>query len=251
MVHIVGAGCGAPDLITLRGKRHIEQADVIIYAGSLVNRELLGYAKADCEIYDSAKMTLEEIIKVISSAEKAGKTTVRLHTGDPSLYGAIGEQMREFDKLNIEYDITPGVSSFSGAAAALKTEYTLPDVSQTVIITRAAGKTPVPEAEGLRSLASHRATMVLFLSAWLLAEVTTELVAGGYAPETPAAIVYKASWDDEKVFICTVGTLEKTARENNITKTAIITVGDFLSSDFSRSHLYDPSFSTEFREAKK
>lgn len=251
MVHIVGAGCGAPDLITLRGKRHIEQADVIIYAGSLVNRELLCYAKADCEIYDSAKMTLEEIIKVISSAEKAGKITVRLHTGDPSLYGAIGEQMREFDKLNIEYDITPGVSSFSGAAAALKTEYTLPDVSQTVIITRAAGKTPVPEAEGLRSLASHRATMVLFLSAGLLAEVTTELVAGGYAPETPAAIVYKASWDDEKVFICTVGTLEKTARENNITKTAIITVGDFLMSDFSRSHLYDPSFSTEFREAKK
>ena len=251
MVHIVGAGCGAPDLITLRGKRHIEQADVIIYAGSLVNRKLLGYAKADCEIYDSAKMTLEEIIKVISSAEKAGKTTVRLHTGDPSLYGAIGEQMREFDKLNIEYDITPGVSSFSGAAAALKTEYTLPDVSQTVIITRAAGKTPVPEAERLRALASHRATMVLFLSAGLLAEVMTELVAGGYAPETPAAIVYKASWDDEKVFICTVGTLEKTARENNITKTAIITVGDFLSSDFSRSHLYDPSFSTEFREAKK
>ncbi|MBR6049738.1 MAG: precorrin-4 C(11)-methyltransferase [Clostridia bacterium] len=251
MVHIVGAGCGAPDLITLRGKRYIEQSDVIVYAGSLVNRELLEYARADCEIYDSAKMTLEEIINVIYSAEKAGKTTVRLHTGDPSLYGAIGEQMREFDKYGIEYDITPGVSSFSGAAAALKTEYTLPDVSQTVIITRAAGKTPVPEAEGLRSLASHRATMVLFLSAGLLAEVTAELVAGGYAPETPAAIVYKASWEDEKVCLCTVGTLERAARENNVTKTAIITVGDFLSSDFSRSHLYDPSFSTEFREAKK
>ena len=251
MVHIVGAGCGAPDLITLRGKRYLEQADVVIFAGSLVNRKLLEYAKEACEIYDSSKMTLEETTAVIVRAERDGKMTVRLHTGDPSLYGAIGEQMREMDRLHVEYDITPGVSSLSGAAAALKTEYTLPDVSQTVIITRAAGKTNVPEQEGLRSLAVHRATMVLFLSAALLDRVSEELIAGGYPPETPAAIVYKASWKDEKVCRCTLSTLEETARSNGITKTALITVGDFLTSDFARSHLYDPSFSTEFREAKK
>ena len=251
MVHIVGAGCGAPDLITLRGKRYIEQADVIIYAGSLVNRELLAFARPDCEIFDSAKMTLEEIIDVIRSAERDNKMTVRLHTGDPSLYGAIGEQMREFDKLGIEYDITPGVSAFSGAAAALKAEYTLPDVSQTVIISRAAGNTPVPDRESLRSLASHRATMVLFLSAGLAGQASKELIEGGYPAETPAAIVYKASWEDEKICRCTIATLEETAKQNGIYKTALIVVGDFLESEFLRSHLYDPSFSTEFREAKK
>ena len=251
MVHIVGAGCGAPDLITLRGKKHLEEADVIIYAGSLVNKELLKYAKNGCELHDSAKMTLEETIDVIETAEKAGKTTVRLHTGDPSLYGAIGEQMRELNRLGIDYDITPGVSSFSGAAAALRTEYTLPDVSQTVIISRAEGKTPVPEKEKLSSLAAHRATMVLFLSTGLLDKVTAELVEGGYSAETPAAIVYKASWDDEKVCRCTVGTLKQTAADNGITKTALIVVGDFLESEFTRSHLYDPGFSTEFREALK
>lgn len=250
MVHIVGAGCGAPDLITLRGKKYLETTDVIIYAGSLVNKELLQYAKPGCEIYDSAKMTLEEITDAVSAAEERGLTTVRLHTGDPSLYGAIGEQMREFNRLGIEYDITPGVSSFSGAAAALKTEYTLPDVSQTVIISRAAGKTPVPDKENLKSLAAHGATMVLFLSTGLLDKVTSDLIAGGYLPDTPAAIIYKASWEDEKVCRCTVATLKQTADENKITKTALITVGDFLESDFTRSHLYDPGFSTEFREAK-
>ena len=251
MVHIVGAGCGAPDLITVRGMRQMEEADVIIYAGSLVNTELLKYAKDGCELHDSAKMTLEEIIKVIEAAEKAGKTTVRLHTGDPSLYGAIGEQMRELNRLGIDYDITPGVSSFSGAAAALRTEYTLPDVSQTVIISRAEGRTPVPAAEKLSALAAHGATMVLFLSTGLLDKVTSELIAGGYSADTPAAIVYKASWDDEKVCRCTVGTLKQTAEENGITKTALITVGKFLDSEFTRSHLYDPGFSTEFREATK
>ena len=251
MVHIVGAGCGAPDLITLRGKRLLEEADVIIYAGSLVNKELLDYAKEGCEIHDSAKMTLEETIAVMDAAEKVGKTTVRLHTGDPSLYGAIGEQMRELDRLGIDYDITPGVSSFAGAAAALKTEYTLPDVSQTVIISRAAGRTPVPEKESLSALAAHGATMVLFLSTGLLDKVTEELTAGGYSLDTPAAIVYKASWDDEKVCRCTVGTLKQTAEENGITKTALITVGQFLESEFTRSKLYDPEFSTEYREATK
>jgi len=249
MVHIVGAGCGAPDLITLRGKKLLEEADVVVYAGSLVNPALLDYAKKDCLIYDSAKMTLEETNAVIEAAEKEGKTTVRLHTGDPSLYGAIGEQMREWDRLGIAYDITPGVSAFSGAAAALKTEYTLPDVSQTVIITRVSGKTEVPEAERLRTLASHGSTLVLYLSTGLLAKVTEELLAGGYAPDAPAAIVYKASWPEEKVCLCTVATLEQTARENGIAKTALITVGGFLKSDFTRSHLYDPAFPTEFREA--
>lgn len=251
MVHIVGAGCGAPDLITLRGERYLEQADVIIYAGSLVNRELLEHAKEGCAIYDSSKMTLEETTEVIRQAEEDGLTTVRLHTGDPSLYGAIGEQIREFNRLGIKYDITPGVSSFCGAAAALGTEYTLPDVSQTVIISRAEGKTPVPASESLRSLASHKTTMVLFLSTGLLNKVTQELIAGGYSPDTPAAIVYKASWDDEKVCRCTVSTLEETARANGITKTALITVGDFLESSFTRSHLYDPAYPTEYREAKK
>ena len=251
MIHFVGAGCGATDLITLRGKRHIENADVIIYAGSLINKELLQYAKKECALYDSAKMTLEEIIDVISAAERDGLVTVRLHTGDPSLYGAIGEQMRELDRLGIEYDITPGVSAFSGAAASLKTEYTLPDVSQTVIITRAAGRTDVPESENLRSLASHGATMVLYLSTGLLEKVSADLIAGGYDADTPAAIVYKASWEDEKVCRCTVGTLKETADANGITKTALITVGDFLKGSFSRSKLYDPGFSTEFREASK
>lgn len=251
MIHIVGAGCGATDLITLRGKKHLEEADVIIYAGSLVNPGLLEFAKPDAEIHDSAKMTLEEVVEVITAAEAAGKTTVRLHTGDPSLYGAIREQMTEFDKLGFEYDITPGVSAFSGAAAALKAEYTLPDVSQTLIITRVAGRTDVPESEKLSELAKHNSSIVLYLSTGLLDKVTEELIEGGYSPDAPAAIIYKASWPDEKVFRCTVGTLAETAAKNNITKLALITVGGFLGSEFDRSKLYDPTFTTEFREATK
>ena len=250
MVHIVGAGCGAADLITLRGKHLIEEADVIVYAGSLINTELLGYAKPGCELRDSAKMTLEEVIAVFTQAEAEHKTTVRLHSGDPSLYGAIGEQMRELDRLGIEYDITPGVSSFAGAAAALKAEYTLPGVSQSVVITRAAGRTPVPEGEELRSFAAHRATMVLFLSAGLLGSVTKELTAGGYPADTPAAIVYKASWPDEQIFRCTLASLEETARDNGISKTALIVIGGVLGETFERSKLYDPSFATAFREAR-
>ncbi len=250
MVHIVGAGCGAADLITLRGKRLIEEADVIVYAGSLVNPDLLGYAKPGCALFDSAKMTLEEIVSVLADAERAGKTAVRLHSGDPSLYGAIGEQMRELDRLGIEYEITPGVSAFAGAAAALRAEYTLPGVSQSVIITRAAGRTPVPEGESLRSFAAHRATVVLFLSAGLLDTVTEELTAGGMPADTPAAVVCKASWPDEQVVRCTLGTLEAAAREHGITKTALVVVGGVLGESFERSKLYDPSFATEFREAR-
>ena len=251
MVNFVGAGCGAADLITLRGKKLLENADVIIYAGSLVNPELLQYAKMDCEIHNSAYMTLEEVISVIENAEKEGKNTVRLHTGDPSVYGAIREQMDRLDKLSIAYEICPGVSSFCGAAASLKAEYTLPGVSQTVIITRMAGRTAVPERESIESLAAHGSTMVIFLSAGMLSELSRRLLSGGYRPETPAAIVYKASWADEKICRCTVATLPETAEKNGIKKTALITVGEFLGSDYELSRLYDKSFETEFRRAEK
>ena len=251
MVHFVGAGCGAPDLITVRGAKLLSEADVIIYAGSLVNPALLDYAKPGCEIHDSAYMTLEEVLEVVKAAEAAGKTTVRLHTGDSSIYGAVREQYDQLEPLGIEYDVTPGVSSFCGAAAALKAEYTLPDVSQTVIITRMEGRTPVPEKEKIRLLASHGATMVLFLSTGLVKGLQDELIAGGYAPETPAAIVYKATWPDEKVFRCPLSELAKTAKENNLTKTALILVGGFLGDKYDRSKLYDPTFTTEFREASE
>ena len=249
MVHFVGAGSGAVDLITVRGAKLLSAADVIIYAGSLVNPELLSYAKPGCEIHNSAEMTLEEVIAVISAAEADGKTTVRLHTGDSSIYGAVREQFDELEKLGIEYDVCPGVSAFCGAAAALRAEYTLPDVSQTVIITRAAGRTPVPERESIRALASHQATMVLFLSTSLTKTLQEELLAGGYEAATPAAVVYKATWPDQKIFRCTVGTLHETVTENHLTKTSLIVVGGCLGEDYMRSLLYHPGFTTEFREA--
>ena len=247
MVHFVGAGSGAADLITVRGKRLLEQADVIIYAGSLVNPELLSYAKNGCEIHNSAKMTLEEVISVIQKAEAAGKTTVRLHTGDPCLYGAVREQMDQLDRRGIPWDVTPGVSSFCGAAAAAGAEYTLPGVSQSVIITRMAGRTPVPEGESIASLAQHGATMVVFLSAGMLEGLSTELLKGAYTPDTPAALVYKATWPEEKVVRCTVGTLAQAGRDHHISKTALVLVGDFLSHQYQRSLLYHPGFSTEYR----
>ena len=249
MIHFVGAGSGAADLITVRGARLLEQADQIIYAGSLVNPALLDYAKQDCRILNSASMTLEQVIDACKEYEAQGLTTVRLHTGDPCVYGAHREQMDLLDEAGIEYDVTPGVSSFCGAAAALKAEYTLPDVSQSVIITRMDGRTPVPEGEKLRKMAAHGCTLVLFLSTGLLEQAQIELMEGGYAPDTPAAIVYKATWPDEKVFHCTVSTLYETAKANNVTKTALITVGDFLGSEYDRSRLYDPSFTHMFREA--
>ena len=251
MVNFVGAGCGAPDLITLRGAELLRSADVIIYAGSLVNPELLKYAKEGCEIYNSAKMTLDEVIEVIEKSEKDGKNTVRLHTGDPSVYGAIREQMDRLDALKIYYAVCPGVSSFCGAAAALRAEYTLPDISQSVIITRMAGRTPVPDRESIRSFAAHKATMVVFLSAGMTEKLQEELIAGGYCEDTPAAIVYKASWPDEKVMRCTFGTLHKTAEENGIKNLALITVGGFLGDEYSLSKLYDPAFTTAFRKGSE
>ena len=249
MVHFVGAGSGAVDLITVRGARLLGEADVVIYAGSLVNPELLNYCKADCVIHNSAIMTLEEVIDVIKAAEASGKTTVRLHTGDSSIYGAVREQFDELIPLGIEYDVCPGVSSFCGAAASLKTEYTLPNVSQTVIITRAAGRTPVPEKQSIRELAAHQATMVLFLSTSLTEKLQADLLEGGYSGNTPVAVVYKATWPDEKIFRCTVETLHKTVTENGLTKTSLIIVGHCMGDEYLRSLLYHPGFTTEFREA--
>ena len=251
MVHFVGAGSGAVDLITVRGAKLLGECDVVIYAGSLVNPALLDYCKPDCAVYNSAEMTLEQVITVIREAEAAGKTTVRLHTGDSSIYGAVREQFDELEKLGIAYDVCPGVSAFCGAAAALKAEYTLPDVSQTVIITRAPGRTPVPEAQSVRSLAAHRATMVLFLSTGLTEKLQQELLAGGYPGTTPAAVVYKATWPEEKIFRCTVETLHKTVTENGLRKTSLIVVGDCLGDTYLRSLLYDPGFTTEFRKGTK
>ncbi len=251
MVDFVGAGCGAADLITVRGMRLMQSADVVIYAGSLVNQELLGYAKEGCEIYNSAEMSLEEIIDIMNKAELAGKHTVRLQTGDLSLFGALREQADRLDALGIEYRVTPGVSSMFGAAAALKAEYTLPSVSQTVIITRMAGRTEVPDSESIEALASHCATMVIFLSAGMTDELSRRLIKGGYVPETPAAIVYKASWKDERVLRCTVGTLHETVCICGIKKTALIIVGRVLGSDYELSKLYDKTFETEFRKAEK
>ena len=255
MVNFVGAGCGAADLITVRGLRLIKEADVIIYAGSLVNPELLKDAKKDCAVYDSAKMTLEQVLAVMKQAEAEGKKTVRLHTGDPSLYGAIREQMDALSEAGISFVVCPGVSSFSGAAASLKAELTLPGVSQTVILTRMAGRTSVPERESFRRLAAHHATMAVFLSAGLLKEMEEELLAAGYEPDTPAAIVYKASWPEERRFRCTVSSLWKTAEEAGIKKTAMILIGGVLGEKeipgFERSRLYAPDFSTGFRKGTK
>lgn len=251
MVHIVGAGPGAEDLITVRGLKFLKEADIVIYAGSLVNPGLLKETKPGAVVYDSAKMTLEQVMAVIKDAWKEKKEVVRLHTGDPCLYGAIREQMDEMDKLGITYDICPGVSSFCGTAAALQMEYTLPGISQSVVITRMAGRTPVPERESIRNFASHQATMVIFLSTGMLKELSEELIAGGYPADTPAAIVYKATWPEEKTVRTTIAELAEAAKRENITKTALIVVGNTVAqSGYDRSKLYDPGFTTEFRMAE-
>lgn len=250
MVDFVGAGPGAVDLITMRGRNLIEEADCIIYAGSLVNPELLSYARRDCLIYNSAKMHLKEVLAVMEQMEEQGKNTVRLHTGDPSLYGAVREQMDALRKRGISFRICPGVSSFCGAAAALQAEYTLPDVSQSVIITRMEGRTSMPEREKLHILAQHGATMVLFLSSGMADRVQKELLQGAYTYDTPCAIVYRATWKDEKVIRGTVGELCKLTSENEIKETALIIVGDVLGDDYALSKLYDKHFTTAYREGE-
>ena len=251
MVHFVGAGSGAVDLITVRGKKLLEKADVIIYAGSLVNPELLDYAKEDCTILNSATMTLDEVIDAMKKADEENKDIVRLHTGEPSIYGAVREQMDELDKLGISYDSCPGVSACFGAASILNLEYTLPEVSQSLIITRMEGRTSVPEMESIESFAMHQASMAIYLSTGMLDELGRRLIKGGYREDTPAALIYKATWPDEKAFVCTVATLAKTAQENNITKTAIVLVGDVIAhQNYEKSRLYAPDFETEFRKKK-
>lgn len=252
MVFFVGAGTGAADLITVRGMRLLEQADVIIYAGSLVNPELLKYAREDCEIYNSARLTLDEVIDIMHKAAVQNKKIVRLHTGDPSIYGAVREQMDELDRLGIAYKSCPGVSACFGAAASLNLEYTLPEVSQSLIITRMEGKTRVPDKECIESFAAHQTSMAIYLSTGMLGELSKRLIAGGYRKDTPAAIVYKATWPEEESYICTIEGLEETAAAHGITKTALILVGDVIAHrGYEKSRLYAPDFSTEFRQAKE
>ncbi|MDY4892986.1 MAG: precorrin-4 C(11)-methyltransferase [Agathobacter sp.] len=251
MIYFVGAGCGAADLITVRGMRLLEKADVIIYAGSLVNPELLDYAKKACKIHNSAKMTLDEVLSVMLQAEKENLITVRLHTGDQSIYGAVREQMDALDEKGIAYESCPGVSACFGAAASLNLEYTLPDVSQSLIITRMAGRTGVPEGENIESFAAHHASMAVYLSTGMMTELAERLMAGGFEPDTPAALVYKATWPEEEAYVCTVQELPRVAEEHHITKTALVLVGDVIAHrKYAKSRLYAPDFETEFRKAK-
>ena len=250
-VYIVGAGAGDPELITVKGQKLLQKADVIIYAGSLVNPALLGFAKEGAEIHDSASMTLPEVIETIEQAVAKDLMVVRLHTGDPSIYGAIQEQMDALKKKGIDFEVVPGVSSFLATAAALKQEYTLPGISQTVIITRNEGRTPVPEREKLRSLAAHQATMCIFLSITMLADVVKELIEGGYAPSTPIAIVQRASWPEQKIVRATLETIVEEIADKGIDRTAMIVVSRCLGADYELSRLYAPEFSHMFREASK
>lgn len=251
MIYFIGAGPGAVDLITVRGEQHLKTADVIIYAGSLVNPLLLSKKKESCKVYNSAEMTLEQVIDVMLLFSKDGKKIVRLHTGDPCIYGAIKEQMDLLDKHNLKYEVVPGVSSFIGAASSLQIEYTLPNVSQTVILTRMAGRTPVPPKEDISKLAACGATMVVFLTSTMLDELSKKLIAGGYDEKSPAAIVYKATWEDEKIVHTTVGNIGIAAKQNGINKMALIIVGDILKGEYERSKLYDPTFTHLFRKASE
>ena len=250
-VYIVGAGAGDPELITVKGQKLLQKADVIIYAGSLVNPALLDFAKEGAEIHDSASMTLPEVIETIEKAVAKDLMVVRLHTGDPSIYGAIQEQMDALKKKGIDFEVVPGVSSFLATAAALKQEYTLPGISQTVIITRNEGRTPVPEREKLRSLAAHQATMCIFLSITMLADVVKELMEGGYASSTPIAIVQRASWPEQKIVRATLENIVEEIADKGIDRTAMIVVSRCLGADYELSRLYAPEFSHMFREASK
>ena len=249
-VYFIGAGPGDPDLITVKGKKIVEKVDVIIYAGSLVNREIVECHKDGAEIYNSASMTLDEVMEVMIKAQKKGKLVARVHTGDPSIYGAIREQMDILDEYGIEYEVIPGVSSFVAAAAAIKKEFTLPDVSQTIICTRLEGRTPVPETESLESLASHKCSMAIFLSVQMIDEVVKRLLKH-YDKTTPIAIVQRATWDDQKIIMGTLENIAQKVKDEKITKTAQILVGNFMGDEYSKSKLYDKTFSHEFRRGVK
>jgi len=250
MIYFIGAGPGDPELITVKGKRLLEEAEIIIYAGSLVNRKLLDYAKEGCSVHNSAEMDLEQVLEVMEQGEKQNKRIVRLHTGDPSIYGAIREQMDELDRRNIKYEVVPGVSSFCAAAAALKKEYTLPGITQTLILTRMEGRTPVPGQESIESLAAHNATMVIFLSVQQIEELV-ERLKKGYSEDTPAAVVYKASWPDQKIIRGTLKDIAGRVKAGSVRKTALVVVGGFLGDDYELSKLYDKSFSHEYRSARE
>lgn len=247
MIYFIGAGPGDPELLTVKGKKIIDSADVIIYAGSLVNDKILDSRKTDSVIYNSAYMTLEDVLKVMEDSVRSGLTVARVHTGDPSIFGAIREQMDALTKLGIDYEVVPGVSSFLAAAASLKAEYTLPGVSQTVILTRMEGKTPVPARESICELARHQATMIIFLSVGMIDKLRTMLL-DSYSENTPAAVVYKASWKEEKIVRGTLKDIADKVKAAGITKTALTIVGNFLGDDYELSKLYDKTFTTEFRK---
>ena len=249
MVYFIGAGPGDPELLTIKGKKIIDSADVIIYAGSLVNREVLKDIKSGAKVYNSATMHLEEVIEVMKEAEKKNLMTARVHTGDPAIFGAHREQMDALEREGIEFCVIPGVSSFVAAAAALKKEYTLPEVTQSIILTRMEGRTPMPEKESIEAFAKHQATMVIFLSANRIEELVEQLQTS-YPVDTPIALVYKASWTEEKIIQGNLGNIAELVRKANITKTGLIVVGRFLGDQYALSKLYDRHFSHEYREAK-
>ena len=251
MIDFVGAGSGAVDLITVRGMKLLQEADCVVYAGSLVNPELLNYCKDCTEIFNSATMNLEEVMEILVSRERAGKKVVRLHTGDPSLYGSIGEQIEELKKNNIGYRVTPGVTAGFAAAAAIGAEYTLPGISQTLIFTRTKGKTPMPEKESIRNLAKIGASMAIYLSAANVEELATELTEGGLSPDTPVAICYKVSWPDEKIIFSTVENMARDTKEAGLCLTTLFLVGEFVAPEhFDKSKLYSADFSTLYRTGK-
>ena len=251
MISFVGAGPGNVDLITIKGRRLLEEADVVIYAGSLVSKEHLEFCKEETEFHNSASMTLEEVVEVIERSEKDNLKVVRLHTGDPTIYGAIREQMDLLDAKGISYEVVPGVSSFTAACASIKKEFTLPDVSQTIILTRIEGRTPVPEEEDLESWAKHKASMAIFLSVQEIDRVVEKLVKGYGNDNVPVAIVYKATWEDEKIIFGSLKDIEEKVKKENINKMAQILVGNFIEGEYERSKLYDPSFTHKFRSASK
>lgn len=251
MISFVGAGPGDVDLITIKGRKLLEEADVVIYAGSLVSKEHLRFCRENCILHDSASMTLEDVIDVMENAVKKGLKVVRLHTGDPSIYGAIREQMDRLDTKGITYEVVPGVSSFTAACASIKKEFTLPNVSQTVILTRMEGRTPVPEDEDLEKLASHKASMAIFLSVQDIDKVIEKLTKGYGSNDVPVAVIYKASWKDEEIVLGTLKDIAEKVKDKGINKMAQILVGNFIEGDYERSKLYDPSFTHKFREATK